>query len=219
LQEWRLPLVIAAVAGLVWLGGMTMRQVRVWKNSGTLFEHMLSNLGASLYRADVVYRLGAWKQARGETAAALEHYREALELYPNFADAHARAGAALIEQGRIEEAVNHYLAALKSNPDHISALNNLAWLRATQPDAKYRDGAEAVRLGEQACELTAYKQPMLMGTLAAAYAEAGRFEDAVAMAKKATTLAREQGNNELVKTNERLLEVYKRGERYREHRK
>ena len=69
------------------------------------------------------------------------------------------------------------------------ALNNLAWVLATSPKAELRNGAEAVRLAERACELTHYGEPLFIGTLAAAYAEAGRFPEAVTTAEKAEQLA------------------------------
>jgi tetratricopeptide (TPR) repeat protein len=74
------------------------------------------------------------------------------------------------------------------------ALNNLAWVLAASPDAELRNGAEAVRLAERACELTHYGEPLFIGTLAAAYAEAGRFPEAVTTAEKAEQLATTAGS-------------------------
>jgi len=73
------------------------------------------------------------------------------------------------------------------------ALNNLAWVLATCPDAGLRNGPEAVRLAGHACELTHYGRPLFIGTLAAAYAEAGRFPEAVTTAEKAEQLATSAG--------------------------
>jgi 2-methylcitrate dehydratase PrpD len=70
--------------------------------------------------------------------------------------------------------------------------NALAWCLATCPDADLRDGAEAVRLAEAACSATEQKVAELLDTLAAAYAEAGRFEDAVKAARQAIKLAEER---------------------------
>jgi 4-amino-4-deoxy-L-arabinose transferase-like glycosyltransferase len=95
-------------------------------------------------------------------------------------------------------------------------LNNLAWRLATSPDAKVRDGSQAVQLAERACEQTHYQKTIYLGTLAAACAEAGRFEDAMAAAQKAIALAQENGEQELVRKNQELLELYRRHEAYRE---
>jgi Flp pilus assembly protein TadD len=77
-----------------------------------------------------------------------------------------------------------------------------------------RNGNEAVRLAEQACQLSHYKDPVAIGILAAAYAEAGRFDDAVANAQKARALALVQGQTEVAARNEQLLELYKSGRAY-----
>ena len=85
----------------------------------------------------------------------------------------------LVQHGRIPEAIEQYRIILQRNPDQLLALNNLAWLLATDDDSQWRNGTEAVRLAERACDLTHYQTPAFLGTLAAAYAEAGRFDDAV----------------------------------------
>jgi hypothetical protein len=104
------------------------------------------------------------------------------------------------------------------NPDLTVALNNLAWVLATNPDEQFRDGPEAVRLAERACELTHYGQPMLIGTLAAAYAESGRFPESVTTAKKAEQLATDAGLKELAERNRQLLHFYQAGKPYHESR-
>jgi hypothetical protein len=89
-------------------------------------------------------------------------------------------------------------------------------LLATCPDASLRNGAEAVRLGEKACQLTHYHATPLVGTLAAAYAEAGRFSDAEITAQKACALAAESGDQSLLEKNRQLLELYRKGTAYHE---
>ena len=92
----------------------------------------------------------------------------------------------------------------------------MAWLRATHPDPKYRNAAAAVELSERACRLTEQQEPLFIGTLAAAYAEAGRFEDAVKTAERAKALAAATGQKELVEKNRQLLELYRAGRPYHE---
>ena len=88
-------------------------------------------------------------------------------------------------------------------------LNNLAWLRAASPRAELRDGPEAVRLAERACTLTGYKMPMPVATLAAAYAEAGRFDEAVTTAGRARELASARGDRGLAEGILKFIEIYK----------
>ena len=78
---------------------------------------------------------------------------------------------------------------LEDYPRFSMPLNNLAWLLATASDARLRNGAEAVELAERACAVTQYRRTVFVGTLAAAYAEAGRFEEAIATAERACKLA------------------------------
>jgi Flp pilus assembly protein TadD len=82
------------------------------------------------------------------------------------------------------------------------------------PYPKLRDGARAVQLAERACNLTGFKQTAIVGTLGAAYAEAGRFTEAVATAEKACALAEKSGETELLKKNQELLGLYKEGKAY-----
>jgi tetratricopeptide (TPR) repeat protein len=112
--------------------------------------------------------------------------------------------------------MSQYLEAIRLKPDFArtynpTLLNNLAWALATSPDASKRNGTRAVQLAERACDLTHYSQPIMVGTLAAAYAEAGRFDDAVATAQKARDAALALGQKEIADNNERLLELYKSG--------
>jgi hypothetical protein len=95
-------------------------------------------------------------------------------------------------------------------------LNNLAWRLATDPDATNRNGAKAVQLAEFACTFTDRQTPVLVGTLAAAYAEAGRFKEAIETAQKARDLAKAAGQPEVAEKNRQLLELYQSGRPCRE---
>jgi Flp pilus assembly protein TadD len=125
-------------------------------------------------------------------------------------------GMALGQLGRTREAVAQYREALRLNPNLAGALNNLAWVLAASPDDELRNGAEAVRLAGRACELTHYGEPLFVGTLAAAYAEAGRFPEAVTTAEKAEQLATSAGLKKVAEKNQQLLELYRTGKPYHE---
>jgi Flp pilus assembly protein TadD len=139
----------------------------------------------------------------------VEAFSAALRIQPDDAEAHYYLAMALGSQHETKEAIRHYQAALKALPDFPEALNNLAWLLAANPDPQVRNGREAVELAERACKLTQYKQPIMIGTLAAAYAEAGRFPEAVITAEKAETLAKQSNQMEVAARNRSLLELYR----------
>jgi tetratricopeptide (TPR) repeat protein len=150
---------------------------------------------------------------------ALEWFAHALQLDPNFAEARVgyasalgQLGAGLAAEGKLEQAIQQYREALRLQPDVPEVLNNLAWLLATANDAQLRNGAEAVRSAKRACELTQYQQVMMVGTLAAAYAEDGRLEEARNMAQKAIALAEASGQTELSARNRELLRLYEAGQ-------
>jgi len=103
-----------------------------------------------------------------------------------------------------------------ANPDSKETLNNLAWTLATNPEAKNRNGALAVELAKRACDQTHYRETIPVSTLAAAYAEAGRFEEAIATAQKACALAAELGEPELLNENQKLLVLYRAHQPYHE---
>jgi tetratricopeptide (TPR) repeat protein len=138
-----------------------------------------------------------------------------LELLRNgYADAEVELAGISADKHQFSEAIYLLQRALELDTNSIPALNNLAFLRATAPDPGLRNGNEAVRLAEQACQQTQYKEVALLRTLAAAYAEAGRFDDAVATARKVLAMALAQGQKEIATRDEQLLELYKSGRAY-----
>jgi tetratricopeptide (TPR) repeat protein len=147
---------------------------------------------------------------------ALSQFRETTRLQPT--NAAANYQLALIHQSRkqIREAIEYFHQTLQAQPNMIEALNNLAWLLAASHDAAFRNGKEAVELAERACKLTQEKEALLIGTLAAAYAEAGRTAEAVKAAEKARDLALAAGQKDVANKNSELLAIYKAGGAYHE---
>ena len=139
------------------------------------------------------------------------------ELTPDLTAAHCLAAASLMEQRDYAGAIERYRRAVESDPDLAEALNNLALLLAVNPNPSLRNGAEAVQLAEKACHLARFRQANLIGTLAAAYAEAGRFNAAIATAQRACTLAASRpGEQALLEKNQQLLDLYRAHKPYRE---
>jgi tetratricopeptide (TPR) repeat protein len=130
--------------------------------------------------------------------------------------AHNNLGDAFRVQGDIPAAVRHYTRALDLNPDFPQALNNLAWIRATHADTVLRDGTQAVELAERCCELTGHRVAAALDTLAAAYAEAGRFGEAIKTASKAIDMATAAGNEKLAQKIHVRVVLYRQGVPYRE---
>jgi protein O-mannosyl-transferase len=148
---------------------------------------------------------------KGQVAEAMIHYRKFLEIEPENVEARNTLGTALIQQGHVEEAIDQWQAALALQPDNGNAASNLAWVFATCPDNSIRDGARAVELGEKALGISGGKIPMIYRVLAAAYAESGRFGDAVETAQRGAELATNQGNPALAAELENNIALYQAG--------
>ncbi|HUU19879.1 MAG TPA: protein kinase [Sedimentisphaerales bacterium] len=116
----------------------------------------------------------------------------------------------------LAEAISDYEAAVLVDPGYALAFNALAWLRATCPTAEFRDGAKAIENATKACELTDWKKAGYVGTLAAAYAEAGDFDSAVKWHKKAFDLLPEEQRPTYQAIYESRLKLYQSGKPYRE---
>src|SRR4029453_17295468 len=159
--------------------------------------------------------LGALLQLVGRQEPALEHYRRAIALRPDNVEAHLNLGLLLSAQGHLAEAVRALDAALDLTPDLPPALAGLAWIRATPADAALRNPADAIALGERAATMTARRDVAALDALAAAYASAGRFSDAVATARAGVDAATAAGALELAARFRERLALYQQGRPYR----
>ena len=134
---------------------------------------------------------------KGQVTDALVHYRRLLELQPDNIEVHNIVGTVLIQQGQAREAVEEWQKVLAIQPDNGNAMSNLAWVFATSPDDSLRDRAKAVQLAEQAMRISGGRIPIIFRTLAAAYAENGRFSEAIQTAQRGIELANSRGNSGL----------------------
>ena len=161
--------------------------------------------------AEAHNNLGNALLQKGNVDEAITHYQKALEIKPDYAEAHNNLGNALLKKGRVDEAIAHYQMALQIKPVYPQALNNLAWALATSPQALLRNGNQAVELAQQANQLTGGESPIILHTLAAAYAEVGRFGDALRSAQKAYELARATGQQGLAEQINSEMKLYEAG--------
>jgi tetratricopeptide (TPR) repeat protein len=166
--------------------------------------------------AESHYSLATAFRQKGDIEGAIVHYRKAIELRTDFANAHNNLGNAFRQQRRFTEAAREYQAALKSDAQSVLAANNFAWLLATCPDASVRNGARAVELAEQAAHSSGGNNPIILHTLAAAYAEDGQFDKAVAAAKEALETAEANGISGLTESLRNKLLLYQAGSPYHE---
>ena len=220
----RLPPAATAALGAVVLAGLalvTSTQLGYWKNSETLFGHSLAlhpNEVVSLRNLATAYAdehrprdairclAAVLSQIPGD---ALDHF--------DFAQALEQTGATARAAGEYETA----LALARENDKHNvtpSALNNLAWLRATSSDATLRNGTEAVQLAERSCALNEKPTAGQLDTLAAAYAELGDFSRAITTATRARYIAGSNNEDSLAAEITRHLDLFRRVEPVRSER-
>jgi tetratricopeptide (TPR) repeat protein len=154
----------------------------------------------------------------GRADEAIRHCQTEAQARPKDPVPHFVLGGVYVTQDRPEAAVVQFKEALRLAPDNPAGLNDLAWLYASHPDARIRNGVEAVRLAERACELTSHKLAGFLDTLGAAYAEAGRFAEAIKTGEEAQAVALAANDRKLAEAAAQKLELYKTGKPYREER-
>jgi len=145
---------------------------------------------------------------KGRPDEAFEHLKTALKLNPNDPEALNNLGIALSQRGEMREAIAQWNKTLEVQPDNLEAQCNLAWIFATFPDASVRNGVRAVELAERAIKLSDGKNARIWRLTAAAYAEAGRFPDAIKAAQNGVALAEAERNAALVQTLEGNIRLF-----------
>ena len=170
------------------LGNILARQGRLDEATA----HYEAVLRVQPDNAEAHCQLGNALACQDHLDEAAAHLHRALEIEPNHAAAHNSLALVLVGQGHSDQALTHYRQALALQPNNPEFQKSLAWLRATSPERSLRNGAEAVELAEKANRLSGGKRADVLDTLAAAYAEAGWFPEALAAERKALELALEQ---------------------------
>lgn len=200
-------------------------QPRVWQVHLAL-ANTLAKLGkldeaAARYRvalalrprlSEAQYNLGVVQTDLGQRDEAVDDFRAAIAIRPGFADAYRKLAVLLMDRDEFAEGVRTLRYGLLANPADAGLAGELAWSLATCPDPASRNGFEAVQLAETICRGSNGRQPDSLDTLAAAYAEAGCFDDAVATARQALALAQQDHDTELAAPIASRLAQYERRE-------
>jgi Flp pilus assembly protein TadD len=174
---------------------------------------LLSVLKDKPYEPLAHQQLAKILESEGRNPEALYHLKVAMLFKPDVETSLSLASL-YYNTGNFSTTVEQLHRVLALKPDQTDALNNLAWILATCPDDTVRNGTEAVQHAERACRLTDYKQSALISTLAAAYAEAGRFPEAVATAERAVKMQTASGETRMADINNQLLTLYRSGKPY-----
>jgi tetratricopeptide (TPR) repeat protein len=147
---------------------------------------------------------------------AVDAWENTVRIRPEFARGHENLGFALYAQGKYSEALTHLRLAYAGEPNRVYALTLAATLLATCPDAALRNGAEALTLAEQAEKMTGGRDPSVLDTVSAAYADNGAFGQAIETEEQALALAGRQGDVALEVTLNAHLAKYASNEALRE---
>ena len=216
----------ARVAFEAALAGGRRLAPEIYQNLGDLClktgkpREAMTNLEHSLEfepnQPEVNFQLGNLYFADHQLEPATRHYENAIRLQPGSAEIELKLAIIHGDAGQKAEAIAHYRRVLAIEPNSAIAMNNLAWLLATAANPALRNGSEAVQLAERACQQTRNQEAFFIGTLAAAYAEVGRFDDAVKAAQKAQAMALAHGQTNVADSNGLLLKNYQSGHAYHE---
>jgi tetratricopeptide (TPR) repeat protein len=165
-----------------------------WASASAALAH--SNLGNALVE-------------KGRLDEAITNHRKAVELSPDYAEGHYNLAGALLRQHEITEAISEFERALQLAPASVATMNNLAWVLTACPVSSLRNGRRAVDIAERATAFSKRKNPVVIRTLAAAYAETGRFDKAILAAEGALDLARAQNEPTLAGKLQMDIDLYR----------
>jgi spermidine synthase len=146
---------------------------------------------------------------QGKFGDAVEEYQKVLQVTPDDQVVHNDLGVAYAAQGDMTEAVTHFAQAVRIEPNFTDAYHNIVSALAKQSGSE-----KAIHLAELSCKITNFKNPSLLNSLAAEYAAAGRFSEAVAIAEKALDLAQSSGQNQLADEIKDHLRSYRTSQPY-----
>lgn len=198
-------------------GASQFELARFLEREGRIEDAIAHYRMAGKYAPDgeTFFLLGNLLVATGRYAESIEPLQRAVSMEPGQSAARHTLALALANCGRVQEAVEQYREVLARAADYVPSLCGLSWLMSTHPDARMRDGKASLKLALEAARLDG-SNPNVLNTLAAAYAEAGRFPEAVRTAEQAEKLARNAGLLGFTQQISSRLQLYRRGEPARE---
>jgi len=179
-------------------------------------QHYAQALRLDPNNPSLLYHVALLLKKRGQIDQAIDQWHSVLRLAPDFPGARHNLGVTLAQKGDYYQALPHLRAACAADPNALDALDSLAWILAVAPDQNLHRPAEALPLAQRACELTGYRKPETLDTLAAVYAALGQFPAAVETAQKARQLAQDAGQEQLARDIRSRGELYRSGQPYYE---
>ena len=237
--------VSAGLAVVAALSILSARQVTYWRDTETLWRHTLAvtpdsdvaltGLGGILFARGEIdesinnyehalrlrdgnvaahFGLARALSAKQKTDAAIFHLRRTLEIQPDYIAASNDLGVLLASKGEITDAIAAWRQTLSFDEDNADAANNIAWVRSTASDSSLRDGKEALELAHRAIR-NGGENAVVLRTLAAAEAENGQFEQAVATCQRGEQMAQKNGDPGMAESLRRCRELFQRGEALR----
>jgi tetratricopeptide (TPR) repeat protein len=165
---------------------------------------------------DAHYNLGVALVQKGQTVQAMTHYERAIQLNPGLAGAYNNLGSIYLQQRHAASAIYNFQGAVELKPDDFGFKNNLAWVLATWPEATVRDGSRALDLAIDANRRSGGQDPVVIRTLAAAFAEVGKFSEAIDTAFQGLRYAEAQTNIVYVNALQKDLRLYHSGQPLRD---
>jgi HemY protein len=192
----------------------------IHQHSGDLTTAEAMMLKALVYQpnnANVLNNLGVIQLEQSRYLEAAESFEKALDIYPEHVNASYNLGMALWASGRSPAAIVQLRKVLDIKPDWPMAANTLAWILATDQHENIRNGEDAVKWAHVALRGENRNNPEYLDTLAAAYAENGKFEDAESTIQQALIILGGYGDTTLRQAMEERLQFYRSGRPYREN--
>ncbi len=193
--------------------GRTLAGQRKWDDAQAAF-YRATELQPRF--AEAHFNLANTFSALGRIPEAKTHYRAALELQSSYPEAEMQLAMLLLREGKMEEVLPHLRKIVAERPDWKEPLNNLAWLLATRSGDPKKEGAESVQLARRSLALSSEGDFSTLDTLAAACAQAGQFQEAIAVAEKAMALAHQAGDTNSAAQIGQRRELYQQGKPFRE---
>ena len=202
---------VVAAAVVLFLGVQTWRQSGAYADAETLYRDTLAKNETSWLAHN---QLGTLLMRRHAFAEAEKHFRRVLELNPKLEEGYNNVRLALVYQDRYKEAIEVARKGVKQARSNVRITLELARMLAMAPDPSVRDGFEAVLWGEVVVRTSKGQSAEALDVLASAYAEQGRYRDAIRTARQAMVRAGEQGLYEMARQIRARLELYESGRAY-----